>query len=191
MGGRRAPLPRPGHGGTGTRREHHRHWAALAAGFRPPCKRPGKVGWAAAVAPSLHAAVPVRRAPPVPPRDLEEGQGRSPAGARPPLAPLPPFLRPSLPAAVTARPPSARVSRWAPGRPWKRCREKQRIPGQGKRKNRFAPHPSPGPDPKSSAECGFPRLGRRIRVSPRLGRGRGTRRRSLEAVPALPRDSKT
>lgn len=164
------------------RREHHRHRAALAAGFRPPCKRPGRVEWAAAVAPNPHAAVLVRRAWPVLPRDLEEGKGRFPAGPRPPLAPCsPPFLR----AAVTAHPPSARLSRWARDSPWKRCREKQRIPGQGKRNNRIPPHPTP----KSSAKCGFPRLGQRTRVFPLRGRGRGIRRQGLRAVQASPRDS--
>lgn len=101
----------------------------------------------------------------------------STAGAGPALPPLFP------PSGSDSQPAERSGLSWAP---WKRCREKQRIPGQGKRNNRFAPRLTP----KSSAECGFSRPGRRTLVSSLLGRGRGTRRQNPDAVPAFHGTSK-
>ncbi|XP_053803564.1 translation initiation factor IF-2-like [Vidua chalybeata] len=89
--------PRPGHGDTGDLREHHGHRTALLTDLRSSRKRPGTVGWAAVVAPSPHAAVPVL------PRGLEEG--RVPTGDR--LPPVP--LRSSLPASGSDSPLARRT----------------------------------------------------------------------------------
>lgn len=99
---------------------------------------------------------------------------------------------PSLRVAVTASPP-ARRALGCPGElraaPENSAGRSSGSPG---RVREIIPsfHIRPAPRCQSSAKCGFPCLGRSTRVSPRLGRVRGSHRRSLDAVPALPRDSK-